>query len=252
MAQSPAVLGLDELPPQFMYQYWRPDRYEGVRHGSPAIGERLSLISLIARAHVPSSAAADRIWLGFFSDSARTLEVIVRLPERGYWMETADKGRNRVFSAASGFNSFSWDATIVRSIHATAGSLLALARPIDASATSALLPVVLWDSSGQLPSSVQVAQYDFAFLPNVLTDLQYAITPDDSSKPILTGKLIELPADKVASIPWKAGSRPDGVYILRGHATFHLDEGKTKEQDIGYRFVHRASILVEPRPAARR
>ena len=132
-------------------------------------------MSLTARVQLGPSSNPDRIWLGFFADSAETVTVTVRDPDKNYWMEPADQSGNRVFHASAGFNTFSWDATVVRAIQRTSRDLLAVAEPTDATAATAFLPVLLWDSGGRLPESVRVTEYEFGLLPNVKTDLSCSI-----------------------------------------------------------------------------
>ncbi len=253
-AAAPVSLGPagPDLPLRVRYQFWRPDRYEGIRTGSPAVGERLVLVSLTARVNVDASPNPNRIWMGFFVDSPQTLAVTVRDPDSNYWMEPADANRNRAFRAAAGFNTFSWDATVVKAIGRTARDLLAVAAPVGATATSAFLPVLLWDSAARLPGAVRVTDYDFGLLPNVKTDLRFTIAAADAAAPLASGDLMDLPKNVVVPLSWTAPSRPDGVYVLRGHATFHLDGGGTSEQELRYRFVHRGTLQTQPPPPAGR
>jgi hypothetical protein len=231
-----------QIPLQYQYQHWPdPSRNEGIRLGNAAGGERVELVSALARPALRASQNPDRLFLGFSTESAEDVVVTVRDPDNNYWMEPADELGKPSLRAKAGFNTFSWKATDINHIHRTAGDLLALVQLPGQQISIA--PAVLWDSSSSLPSNLRVDEYAFAFLPNAKADFKYEIQTK-RGEVLKAGDLIDLPQGVVFMIPWNAAARPDDTYQLHSTSSFVLANGKKVEQQIQFSFFRRAAIQV--------
>lgn len=231
-----------------LYQYQRrqkPDRYEGIQVRYQMAGERLDLVSAIARGGLTSSRTADRIFVGFTADENQSVSITVRDLESHYWMEPIDPSGRKIVKARLGFNSFAWDATDVNYIQRKADELYALVERIGGGDVK-VLPALLWDSASRVPSELQVDEYEFDFVPNERADISYQIQ-STSGKTLMSGDLEDEPKGRVVPIRWKPIGQKDGIYQLNGKATFHFVAGTPPSTTpIHITFVHVGEIRVEP------
>jgi hypothetical protein len=239
---------LAQAPPKYQYQLWRnPSRFEGIRTGHHVLGERLELVSVIARGGFRCSQIPQRLFVVFASDSIQNVSITVRDLENNYWMEPVDESGKKTFKAKPGFNYFPWDADDVNYIHRTAQDLYALIER-GGQGTEFVSPAILLDSSIRLPGDLQVTEYEFAFLPNAEADFSYIVQTDDGRK-LQSVELIDLPKDQAVPIKWKPVGQKDGVYELKGKATFHLKNGAlSRPQDVDLKFYHASVIHISEMP----
>ena len=222
---------------RFQYQRWgNPNRYEGVQVGHQVAGERLELVSAIARCQLQPSQNPDRVSVGFSSNEAADVSIAVRDLEQNYWMEPIDEQGNKIFKARSGFNSFTWQADNVNYIQRTSQDLYALVER-RGDAHTYVLPAIVFDSGTRLPLDVHVNDYEFAFLPHAEADLSYRVQSGNGAE-LKSGELLDLPEGHVRVVRWEPISQPDGVYQLVGTATFHFKSGAKVQQQIYINFYH--------------
>jgi hypothetical protein len=92
-----------QTPLKYQYQLWRnPSRFEGIRTSHQVVGERLELVSVIARAGFNSSRFPERLFVAFASDSSQNVSITVRDLESNYWMEPVDESGKKGFKAKPG------------------------------------------------------------------------------------------------------------------------------------------------------
>jgi hypothetical protein len=238
------VAGNGEVPSRYRYQKLDgPDRYEGVRSGSQAEGEVLELLSVTAQAHLTHVPDPKKISLGFVATVPADVSITVRDAGKNYWMEPIDVNGKKLFKAKSGFNFFSWDAQDVRYIRRQPEELCALVEVPSRSGT-VIYPSLMWDPESTPSTEIQIKEYQFVFLPNTKVDFSYEIRSTDKS--ILgSDDMKNLPKGKLVSIPWTAGTRPDGTYHFSGKVTFYSDRGTSSSQPIDLDFVHTAVLHVK-------
>jgi hypothetical protein len=231
-----------QTPLRYQYQNWQnPNRFEGIRVGHQVAGERLELVSAIARAGLLPSQNPDRLSVGFTANEPVDVSITVRDLENNYWMEPTDGRGNKVFRARSGFNSFTWEATDVNYIHRTAQELYALVERLGEGGTY-LLPAIVFDSGSHPPSDFRVSEYEFAFVPSAEADFSYQINSNAGNK-LKSGQLRDLPEGRVRVVRWVPTGQADGIYQLVGKATFHFKNGRPDlQQDIKIGFYHAGSI----------
>jgi hypothetical protein len=236
-----AVLTLRaQIPVQFQYQRL-PNRYEGIRNGHQVAGERLELVSVIARVGLSSSQAPDHLILGFASDTNRNVSITVRDLDNNYWMEPTDENGNKDFKAKAGFNSFAWEGIEVKYIKRTAQDLYVLVQRIGGDDTL-LLPAFVFDSASARPSVLQVKEYEFAFVPNAEATLSYQIQ-SSGGQTLQSDELQDLPEGEPIVIRWQPNGQTDGTYKLAGKATFHFRGGAPPiQQTISFSFYHDGKI----------
>lgn len=233
-----------QTPLRFQYQRWR-DRYEGLTGSYQVVGERLVLVSAIARAGLVPSKMPERITLGFTAHSSGNVSITVREWENNYLMEPIDQSGKKTFKAQPGFNNFAWDAAVVNYIHRTAQDLYALIEWSGAGSES-VYPAIVFDSNTPLPPKLQVNEYEFAFLPNAEADLSYQIQASDG-RTLKAANLVDLPEGQAVLIRWKPAGQTNGVYQLKAQAKFHFKNGVpgvTQHFDINFYHVNTIHVAT--------
>jgi len=231
-----------QIPLRYQYQQWqKPNRMEGILVGHQVAGERLVLVSAIARAGLRPSPNPDRVSVGFAAHEAADVSITVRDLEQNYWMEPIDDRGDKVFKARPGFNSFTWDASDINYINRTAQDLYALVERVGAEGTC-LLPAIVYDSASSLGPDIRVSEYEFAFLPNAEADFSYQIQSSNGNT-LKSRELRDLPEGRVAVVRWEPSGQADGIYQIVGTATFHFKNGAPDvHQKVKIDFYHVGTI----------
>ena len=232
-----------QIPLRFRYQQW-PDRYEGVRAGTQVLGERLEVVSAVARAALLHSKSPDKLFVAFRSEAVGAVAITVRDLEKNYWMEPADARGKKISGCHAGLNTFGWDGKAVRFLGLTAGDLTALVER--GGAGGGILPALLFDSSSAPRGEVKVEAYEFVVVPNAdVADLSYSFESGTGQK-LQSDNLKDLPTDGPVTLRWKPGAAAAGMYRLTGTATFPRQGKPALSQNFSKAFVHAAALRFQP------
>lgn len=223
---------LSQVSEEYLYKK-RDGRFEGVKPGTPIAGERLVLLSALIKFQRDVPSAPEKLNVGFFLHEDASNEVTVRKYDKRYYMNPINTDYK------SGFNAFSWDATIINALNI---DLRALHATVKFRGQNMIAPAILYDAP--LPSPLKVEAYQFVFVPSVTGDVEYKILHNGEVKtqgPPLT----EQPPDQQTSpITWECQDASEGWYKLLMTFRFKLPFRPLQESTFGYEFYHKPEIEI--------
>jgi hypothetical protein len=221
------------------------DRREGIEPVKIA-GEHLELIG--AFFNVPAlqvDAASATYRLGFYLKEAESqVDIKVRDYEtfRGmnfiYWMLPLHS------QYARGFHNFAWDATLARELGIGLEDLGAVAR---LRSRPMVAPLVLHTNT--FPAQITVQGCRFIFMPNTTMTVEYRIHPKKQEiRLVKQGRALEWKRHRAELVVWdgkdlQGRPMPEGVYVLKGTATFIPVPGSPEQRLTLYEEFYYTPVL---------
>jgi hypothetical protein len=226
---------------------FRGDRFEGIRYGIPAAGERLELLSaLIEYEQKRDRKLKDKVLLGFVAQESGEVKIIVREYSKNYWMMPVKNRRtDYIIIQRPEFYQFHWNDRIIRK-HNIFNTLDGLAKT-KKEGYKIIMPMVL--SESELPGTITVKSYKFIFFTNEIVKINYSFIRVRENRKVYESSINAQPNNRIP-IPWDCKDQngqlvEDGEYILSIKATFIHRYRPQKILYDTYKFYHQSEIKVE-------
>ena len=145
---------------------------------------------------------------------------------------------------ARGFHNFAWDAALARELDIGLEDLGAMAR---LRGRSMVAPLVLHTNT--FPAQIPVQRCRFIFIPNTTMTVEYRIHPrEQETRLVKQGRALEWKRYRLESVVWdgkdlQGRPMPEGVYVLKGTATFIPVPGSPEQKLTFYEEFYYAPVL---------
>jgi hypothetical protein len=145
---------------------------------------------------------------------------------------------------ARGFHNFAWDAALARELDIGLEDLGAVVR---LRGGSMVAPLVLHTNA--FPAQIPVQGCRFIFIPNTTMTVEYRIYPREQDTHLVKqGSALKWTRHRSASVVWdgkdlQGHPMPEGVYVLKGSATFIPVSGRPEKPLTFYEAFYYMPVL---------